>query len=162
MEPTMNQRRKAQLFTIAALALAFGIAVGRKQIFRSSAGPPTSSTQDAIYAMLDASRAGDVKRYLSCYSGQIRSSLEQSVRESGEDRFRSYLKESNSAIKGIALSEPETLSDRESKVRVEFVYQDRNEAQTFYLQKDGREWRIARIDGLERMKTLIPYGTPVK
>jgi hypothetical protein len=160
--PKMNQRRKAQILTIAILGLALVIAVGRKQLWRSSATSQPANPQDVIYAMFDASRTGDVRRYLSSYSGGIRSSLEQSVRESGEDRFSRYLKESNSAIKGIAVSEPEPLSDRELKVRVEFVYQDRNEAQTMYLQKDGANWKITRLDGLDRLKTLIPYGTPVR
>ena len=66
----MTQPRKAQLLTIGLLALAPGIAVGRKQVFRSSGESPPAAAQDAIYAMLDASRAGDVQAYLANYSGQ--------------------------------------------------------------------------------------------
>ena len=111
--------------------------------------------------MLDASRAGDVQAYLANYSGQMRSALEQSVRETGPERFSRYLKYSNSAIKGIAVSDPEPVSVREMKVRVEYVYLDRNETQTVYLEKSGG-WKIVRVDGSERVKTLIPYGTPVQ
>jgi hypothetical protein len=143
----MTQPRKAQLLTIGLLALALGIAVGRKQV---------------IYAMLDASRAGDVQAYLANYSGQMRSAMEQSVRETGPERFSRYLKDSNSAIKGIAVSDPEPVSVREMKVRVEYVYLDRNEAQTVHLEKSGGGWEIVRVDGSERVKTLIPYGTPVQ
>src|ERR1035438_9642883 len=112
--------------------------------------------------MLDASRAGDVKAYLATYGGQMRAALEQSVRETGEEPFSRYLKESNAAVKGIAVTEPQPLSEREVKVRVEYVYQDRNEAQTVGLEKTGADWKITRVDGSERLKTLIPYGTPVK
>ena len=55
----MTQPRKAQLLTIGLLALALGIAVGRKQVFRSSGESPPAAAQDAIYAMLDASGAAD-------------------------------------------------------------------------------------------------------
>jgi hypothetical protein len=158
----MTQPRKAQLLTIGLLALALGIAVGRKQDSRSSGESPPAAAQDAIYAMLDASRAGDVQAYLANYSGQMRSALEQSVRETGPERFSRYLKDSDSAIKGIAVSDPEPVSVREMKVRVEYVYLDRNEAQTVYLEKSGGGWKIVRVDGSERVKTLIPYGTPVQ
>jgi len=158
----MTQPRKAQLLTIGLLALALGIAVGRKQVFHSTGESPPAAAQDAIYAMLDASRAGNVEAYLASYSGQMLSALEQSVRETGPERFSRYLKDSNSAIKGIAVSDPEPLSVREMKVRVEYVYQDRNDAQTVYLEKSGGDWKIFRVDGSERVRTLIPYGTPVQ
>ena len=158
----MTQRRKAQVLTIGALALAFGIAIGRKQVSRLSPETAPAAAQDAIYAMLDASRTGDVQAYLSSYAGQMRSALEQSVRETGPERFSRYLKDSNSAIKGIAVSDPEPISGRETKIRLEYVYQDRNEAQTVYLERAGGNWKITRVDGSERVKTLIPYGTPVQ
>jgi hypothetical protein len=158
----MTQSRKAQLLTMGLLALAFGIAVGRKQVFHSTGESPPAAAQDAIYAMLDASRAGNVEAYLASYSGQMLSALEQSVRETGPERFSRYLKDSNSAIKGIAVSDPEPVSVREVKVRVEYVYQDRNDAQTVYLEKSGGDWKIFRVDGSERVRTLIPYGTPVQ
>jgi hypothetical protein len=158
----MNQRRKAQILTIGALALAFGLAIGRKQVFRFSPESPPAAEQDAIYAMVDASRAGDVQAYLASYAGKMRSALEQSVREAGPERFSRYLRDSNAAIKGIAVSDTEPISSREAKVRLEYVYQDRNEAQTVYVEKTGGNWKITRVDGSERVKTLIPYGTPVK
>jgi hypothetical protein len=157
----MTQARKTQVLTLAALAIALAIAIVRKQPTSSSGSAQPPSPQDAIYAMLDASRSGDVQRYLASYGGQMRSSLDQSVRESGEERFSRYLKESNAAIKGVAVSEPQSVSSRESRVRVEYVYQDRNEGQTLYLENDGA-WKITRVDATDRVKTLIPYGTPVQ
>ena len=158
----MTQQRRAQVLTAGVLALAFGLAIGRKQFTGSSAGTAQPAVQDVIYAMLDASRAGDVQAYLANYAGPLRSTLEQSVRETGEERFRRYLKDSNSAIKGIAVSDPEPVSSREMKIRLEYVYQDRNEAQSMYLEKLAGGWKIARVDGTERVKTLVPYGTPVQ
>ena len=112
--------------------------------------------------MLDASRNGDVTSYLASYSGTLRASLEESIRESGRERFSRYLKDTNSAIKGVALSAPQPPGEREATIRVEYIYQDRNEAQTMYLEKDGANWKITRVDATDRLKTLIPYGSPVQ
>jgi len=65
-------------------------------------------------------------------------------------------------LKGIAIPQPEPLSETEVKARVEYVFADRNEIQWMYLQKAGGAWKIARVDGAERVKTLVPYGTPVR
>ncbi len=44
---------------------------------------------------------------------------------------------------------------------MEYVYKDRNEVQFVYLQKEGANWKIYRVDGAERIKTLVPYGSAV-
>jgi hypothetical protein len=75
--------------------------------------------------------------------------------------FARYLIENNKQIKGFAVSEPQTLSGGEVEVRVEFVYQDRNEAQQFLLAKSAGEWTITGVHTAERVETLVPYGTPV-
>jgi hypothetical protein len=158
----MSRGRKAQVLTVAVLGLAFAIAIGHKQLARFSASRSQPGAQEVIYTMLDAARAGDVPAYLANYAGEMRSSLEQSVRETGQDRFSRYLKESNAAIKGVVVSEPQAAGDGEMKVRVEYIYQERNEAQTLYLEGAGGKWKITRVDGSEPVKTLIPYGTPVQ
>ena len=122
--------------------------------------PP--SPQDAIYAMLEAARAGNVTAYLACYSGNMQASLQHSVRESGEEGFAKYLRDSNASVKGVAVSEPQPAGDSEVAVRVEYVYQERNETHTMHLEKSSGSWKIARVDGAERVKTLVPYGTPVR
>ena len=111
---------------------------------------------------LDAAREGKVNEYLNAHTGQMEQSLRKAVAESTEAGFSQYLKESNAPIKGIALQEPLALTDREVKVKVEYVFQDRNEVQWMYLEKSGNSWRIARVDTAERIQTLVPYGTPVR
>ena len=169
----MTKDRRAQAITIVVLAGAFGVAVARK-----SAGPlpqaisdaavavtqpkADPAPQDAIYAMLDAARAGNVREYLGFYAGQMQVSLRQAVQEQGEAGFSKYLRESNALVKGIAIDEPKQLSDREVKANVTFVYQDRNEMQPMYLEKTAAGWKIARLENAERTKVLVPYGTPVQ
>ena len=62
----------------------------------------------------------------------------------------------------VAISDPQQTGDQEATLRVEYIYQDRNEAQLMYLEKGAAGWKITRADGDERVKTMIPYGTPVK
>jgi hypothetical protein len=147
----MTRERKAQALTVAVLAIALGIALLRG--VRFTAAPP--EPQDTIYAMLNAARSGDVKRYLAAYTGSMEEALRQSVSES-------YLRESTAGVKGTAVSDPEKISAAQVKIRVEYIYQDRNETQTIYLDETPAGWKISRTENQERVKTLIPYGTPVK
>ena len=112
--------------------------------------------------MLGAARAGDVKAYLARYTGQAEAALRSTLAETTGRAFASYLREANAGVKGVAVSDPEKAGDREVKVRVEYIYQDRNEAQMVYLENGRGGWRISRTDGDERVGTLVPYGTPVK
>jgi hypothetical protein len=171
----MSKERKTAVVTVVVLAVALAIVVGQKngwkvsavtdQVSQISMKPqpkPDPTPQDTIYGMLDAARAGDIKAYLANYSGQMTSALQQSLAESTEPKFAQYLKDSNAAIKGVAISEPQALTDSQVKVRVEYVYQDRNEAQTMYLEKQSGTWKITQVESAERVKTLVPYGTPVQ
>ena len=168
----MTKEKKTAAVTIVVLLGAFAIVVGQKngwkfstvtdQISLKPQPKPDPTPQDAIYGMLDAARAGDVKAYLANYTGQMSTALQQSISETTESKFAQYLKDSNAAIKGVAISEPQQLTDTQVKVRVEYVYQDRNEAQTMYLEKQSGVWKITQVDSTERVKTLVPYGTPVQ
>ncbi len=159
----MAQQRTAQAVTIAVIALIVAIVAIRQSGWRPSRPAAREQTpQDAIYAMLDAAREGDVETYIGHYAGQIRATLEQAIEEQGEDGFARYLRESNAPIKGIAITEPEKIAPDQVKARVEYVYADRNEVQYMYLtRRDGR-WVITRVDAVQRIETVIPYGTPVE
>jgi hypothetical protein len=158
----VTKERKAQAITVLVLAGGLGAALYRKGTFDRMSLPAAISQQkaeatpqDTIYAMLDAAREGDVDKFLSAYGGDLQSSLRRSVTPQ-------YLKDMNSPIKGVALNDPAPISEREVKVRVEYVFQDRNEVQIFYLEKAGADWKITRMENSERVKTLVPYGTPVQ
>ena len=165
----MTKEAKVRALTIAVIAVAALVAIGRKADWRL----PSSGTlapaapqgepkpQDVIYRMLDAAGQGDVSAYLGCYSGPLLRRLQQSRDEMTPAGFARYLTQTNQQIKGIAISEPAALPETEAEVRVEFVYQDRNEAQQFSLEKSSGKWKIARVSPAERVETLVPYGTPV-
>jgi hypothetical protein len=154
----MTKDRIAKAATLLVLMLLLGLAVARRWQ-RGTAQP--KAPEDTIYEMLDAARAGDVKRYLAQFSGQMEAHLRQTAAEKSEGDFRNYLKSSNEEIKGVAITPAKSVSDGQVEIRVEYVYQDRNEVQMMYLEKVSDQWKIARVDSAERIKTLIPYGTPV-
>jgi hypothetical protein len=157
----VKKQAAARIVTIVVLMLAVGVVVMRKTDFRfARANEQEAKPQDAIYAMLDAARSGDVARYLGSYTGEMARSLERAKSDSPD--FGKYLRDSNAALKGIAVMEPQAQADGQVELRVEYVYQDRNEAQFFFLTKTRDGWKISRVETSERVKTLIPYGTPVQ
>lgn len=160
----MTRQRKAQALTIAVLVLLAAVVALRQSGWKlpDRAAPRDATPQDAIYGMLEAAREGNVDAYLAYFSGPIKASLEQAVAEATGKGFARYLRESNAPIKGIAVTAPERLSEASVKARVEYVYQDRNEVQYMYLERTAGAWRITRLDAAQRIKTLIPYGTPVE
>jgi hypothetical protein len=167
----MKPDRAASLLTAAALTITFGLVVAKNKGWTLAAAdlsaitrslqPRAATPEDAIYGMLDAARAGNVKAYLACYSGHMNDQLRQSVAESLPGDFEKYLKTSNAAIQGVALSPPETVAGTQVKVRVEYVYRDRNEVQFIYLRNESSTWKIYQVDRAERVKTLVPYGSLV-
>ena len=110
--------------------------------------------------MLDAARAGDVKAYLASYTGDAEAALRHTAAENPV--FSKYLQDSVAGVKGIVVSDPQSITDQQVQVRVEYVYEKRNESQTLYLEKGARGWKIIRTDAEERIQAPVPYGTRVK
>jgi hypothetical protein len=158
----MSKDRIAKLVTIAFMLAAVGAIAVRKTGAKFPRPPAAASPQDTIYGMIADARNGDTKAYLSRYTGEMEAALKQTVAEKTEAGLSNYLKSSNAEIKGLAIEEPKPISDREVQVRVEYVYRDRNEAQKVYLEKTSGGWKISRVEGASRVKTLVPYGTPVQ
>ena len=167
----MSKDAKVRAVTVAVIVIAFLVVVGREAgwDWGKSAAPsyaPVSAgaeaePRDTIYRMLDAARDGDVDAYIACYAGQMERALSRTRQEMTDSGFARYLTERNRQIKGIAINEPETVSESQVSVRVEYVYADRNEAQQLHLENGPDGWKIARVDSARRVKTLVPYGTPV-
>jgi hypothetical protein len=163
----MNKQRLAQILTLLILAGVLGFTLAGRSGWNwrgilSRAQRADATPEDAIYNMLDAARNGDVKKYMASYNPSMQTALRQSITDSSDSGFGRYLQDTNATLKGVAVMPPEKTSDTEVKVRVEYVYQERNEAQTMYLEKAGSGWRIARVETAQRVKTLVPYGTPVR
>ena len=129
--------------------------------FLSRSQPRTQTPEDTVYGMLDAARAGDTTLYVDTFSGPLQQQIQQVIRESGKTQFAAYLTAQSSSFQSVALSVEDQPSDVEARLRVEYVYANRNEVQTFHLKKSGGRWKIIGISGTDQIKTLIPYGTAV-
>ncbi len=167
----MTKPAKTRLVTLLILAAAGTFVIARQagwELDYNGAPSKLGSTfsreadpRDTIYRMLDAARDGDIEAYLSCYASELGDRLRQSRNETTTHDFARYLTERNQAIKGVAVSEPEPVSAREVRIRVEYVYVDRNEVQQMYLKKADGAWKISRLDAAAHVETPVPYGTPV-
>lgn len=160
----MTANRKAQITTAVLMGLLGAGVLWKQGKFEGVTAAQTVQAplpQDPIYQALDAVRQGSFTSYIDAHTGNMKASLLRAAAEIGEARLVQSLREQNAPLKGIAVLEPERLSEREVKARVEYVFADRNEVQTYYLEKDGERWKIARVDGAQRIQTLVPYGTPV-
>ena len=129
--------------------------------FLSHSRPRTQTPEDTVYGMLDAARAGDTAVYVDTFSGPLQQQIQQVIRESGKTQFATYLTAQSSSFQSVALSVADQASDVEARLRVEYIYANRNEVQTFHLKKSGGHWKIIGISGTDQIKTLIPYGTAV-
>ena len=162
----MTLRARARIATIVVIAAAGLIVLWREGKLSMPATPvgagrTEAQPHDAIYSMLDAVRDGNLEAYLDAHSGAMAESLRRTVGEVGDSKFMETIQRQNKPLKGIAVNEPERLSASQAKARVEYVFADRNEVQTVFFENAGGKWRISRVDGAQRIKTIIPYGTPV-
>jgi hypothetical protein len=119
-----------------------------------------SSPEDAIYSMIDAERAGDIKAYVDAFTGSMRNDLLQVIKETSDSRFASYLTR-NATFQGVAVRVIDRPSASDAQVRVEYVYGDRNEVQNLYLKRDGERWRVYQIAGAEQQATPFVFGSRV-
>ena len=161
----MTRERKAQVATVAILIGALALVAVKRGGWQASAASLSTlgaTPQDTVYRMMDAARDGDVRAYLGCYTGQMEGTLRQIVAEKGEAALATYIRNYNASVKGVAIQEPQSTAEREVRLRVEFVYRDRNEAQIYYLEQGGGNWKIARQENAEGVKTPVPYGTTVE
>jgi hypothetical protein len=127
----------------------------------SHSRPSGATPEDTVYEMLDAAHAGDTAVYVDTFSGPLQQQIQQVIRESGKTQFATYLTAQSSSFQSVALSVAEEPNDAEARLRVEYVYANRNEVQTFHLKKSRGSWKITGISGTDQIKTLIPYGTAV-
>jgi hypothetical protein len=158
----MKKDRTAKILTFVVLGALLSVVWIRRNGIGLARTAVETGPEDAVYAMLEAARTGNTQAYLAHYADPIARDLRQAVGEKTEDGFRRYLVASDAGIKGVALGDPKPSGGGEVTLRVEYVYRDRNEAQMMYLIRKPDGWKISRVESAERVKTLVPYGTPVQ
>jgi hypothetical protein len=158
--------KKPAILTAAFLALLLGLLYLRTHEWKvpspfSHQQQSSKSPQDAIYGMLDAARAGNTSDYVDIFSGPLQQQVQQVVKEGGKAQFASYLTRQSTSFQSVALSVTDQPSEVEARVRVEYVYVNRNEVQVFHLRKIRSRWKVVGVSSTDITKTLIPWGTAV-
>jgi hypothetical protein len=161
----MKRNTRARVLAVAALLGALAAGSARKAGWFGGTVTPAATDEEAIsaavYATMNAARAGDVSRYLSGYTGPMRAAIQRSLDDGGRAAFTRYLESLDAGVKGLAVS-VQVSEGQESKARVERVYQERNEVQVLHLEKERGVWRIVRTDSDQPVKAAIRYGTPIR
>jgi hypothetical protein len=166
----MSFLKRPAVLTAAFLALLLGIIFLRNHGWRLPAnvsplfprsGTTPATPEAAVYRMLDAARSGNTAVYVDAFSGPLEQQIQQVIRESGKTQFAAYLTGQSLSFQSVALSVTDQPSDLEERLRVEYIYTNRNEVQTYHVRKFGSRWKIVGISGTDLTKTLIPYGTAV-
>lgn len=160
------KKRWPVIVTLILLISAFLLLAHREWLAGMKEGEPSQAgPEETIWRMSDATREGNARAYLDCFSGQLQQNLGQTAAEMGEARFSEYLKQLNREVTGIAVSslEPSFVQSgaQEAERRVEFVFRGKSEMQKHHFKLVNSKWRIDRVDDAEQLKVLIPYGTPV-
>jgi hypothetical protein len=123
---------------------------------------PLAGASARVHRLLDAARAGDVAAYLDGFAPPLRPRLERTVAEGGRDAFAAGLKAAATARRGRAVFDPVADGPDAALVAVEFVYEDRNERQTFRLRREegGDTWRVVDVAGVRGREPASRYGAP--
>jgi len=161
----MKRNTRARVLAVAALLGALAAGSARKAGWFGGTVTPAATDEEAIsaavYATMNAARAGDVGRYLSGYTGPMRAAIQRSLDDGGRAAFTRYLESLDAGVKGLAVS-VQVSEGQEAKARVERVYQERNEVQVLHLEKERGVWRIVRTDSDQPVKAAIRYGTTIR
>jgi len=151
------QRNLVTLLTL--LLIAAGVWVAARN--RPGGGSAGATPEDAINAMLDASRRGDARAYLGCFTEAMRPQLDATRQQMGDARFREYLMESQAPVMGVATMKKGDARPDLVRYEVEFVLRDKNQRQMVELKREGERWLIDSMGQSVYAKPPIPYGTKV-
>ena len=151
-------RRRGSLAVVAVLIMAGIVFFARGKARRNR---QADQPFDAVSAMVEASRSGEVDAYLDCFTGPLRSRIESQA-ASGQQRmaFGASLREQVADLKSLVTLESETGGPDEVRLVVERVFPRFNERQRVSLRLVGESWKIEKLGPLRRFTPEVPYGAP--
>lgn len=145
---------KKKIFISIIIVVGIGIFL-RFVIPPKSKGP--EKNEDIIWKMLSSAKLGNTQQYLDCFTGKSLRALQKANEEKGKTVFRDYIQQNAQAVKGVSIISKEQKNSLKTVFDVEIVYADRNEYQTFSLQKGQEGWKINEISKSVITKQPIPY-----
>jgi hypothetical protein len=126
----------------------------------AEADDPVAGAEQRLQALLVSARDGDVSGYLEAFSGPLRQRLQREVDEQGRDAFADGLRRAARARKSHAVFAPEPEGPDTVRIAVETVYPDRNERQTYRLDKGPTGWLVTEVDSVRGHTPMARFGTP--
>lgn len=124
---------------------------------------PLDGAGRAVRDLLAAAREGDVNAYLDGFGPPLRGRLDREAAEAGAERFGADLRAAADARRSHAVFAPVADGPDRARVTVEAVYPDRNERQTFVLDRepDAGRWLVTVVETVKAHQPTTRYGTPV-
>jgi hypothetical protein len=155
----MNRRTPiTRISRLAPMVIVIGVAM----LSAGCGKPPVESTPaERVNAMARYSSEGMAPEYIDCFTGQLRAALEQTRDQMKPGAFGELLRNRSASVRGVAISDQTQPDENTSKMKVEWIFEDRNEAQYFTLLKVDGDWKISEMSGAQYNKPEIPYGTKV-
>lgn len=142
------------IISIIVVVVLIGVVLFTAPLVRR--GP--ARTEDVIWKMIVAARTGNIQQYLDCFSGSSLATLQDDRKQSkSEAAFRDYIRRDAQDIKGLSIINGRQQGPEKAVFDVEVVYSDRNEDQTFSLQKTKGAWKITAISRPAITKQPIKY-----
>jgi hypothetical protein len=160
----VSRRMIAGTLTIALMGLILWIG-GRRRSGRPVAESgavttvdPSESPEALIRALLEHARQGDIAAYLDAFNSPIRSRIAREVEEQGRDAFAVDLRRAAGARKGHAVFAPVPDGPDACWIVVESVYPDRNERQTYRLERTADGWRVVEVETVRGRSPAARFG----
>jgi hypothetical protein len=157
------KRLSAGILTVLVMGGLAWMAVNRPPAAleaTTSAGAVSNPAEARIHGLLQDAWNGDVSAYLAAFGGETRRRLERKVEERGREAFASDLRRSARARKSHAVFAAEAEGDDAARITVETVYPDRNERQTYRLERSAREWLVTEVETIRSHQPKAKYGSP--
>ncbi|MFO0908567.1 MAG: hypothetical protein U0794_09420 [Isosphaeraceae bacterium] len=122
--------------------------------------PPTHPAEARIQSLLESARGADVPGYLDAFGGSLRAKLDREVAERGRDRFAADLAAASRSRKSHAVFAAEPDGAGAARVVVETVYPDRNERQTYRVERRDDAWKVVEVETIRSHQPRAKFGTP--
>jgi hypothetical protein len=158
----------AGILTVAILAAVL-ILGSRRGTTTVPSEPQAAETQGEVIAnpaeetvrrLLRSGEDGDVTSYLAAFADPLKARLEREVEGRGREAFAGDLKRAAAARKSHAVFAAEPDGDAAAKVAVETVYPDRNDRQTYRVERTDDGWRIVDVATIRSHQPSAKFGTP--
>jgi hypothetical protein len=124
-------------------------------------GPgPLAGAEAKVRALLADASTGDVAAYLAAFGPGLRERLGREADEKGRDAFAGSLRAAAGARKSHAVFAPEADGPDAARVVVESVYPDRNERQTYRLERAEGGWIVTEVESVRAHRPRAKFGAP--